>query len=351
MTEKQRVVIHLAEGAFTPRSAKTSRGVIAYGKHRTLAVVDSTSVGKSCHDCIGVGGDVPVVASFEDALALTPRADTLLVGITNQGGILPAGMRAAIRRALDEGLDVWNGLHQFLALDPEFSAAASASGARIWDVRRPGFPLPVGRGARIRPQTPGLLSVGTDCAVGKMTALLEMQRAAEARGLRAPFIPTGQTGMMIAGFGHPIDAIPGDFMAGCVEEDCQRFDGDSDLILVEGQGSLWHPGFSSVTLALLHGAMPDLLLLCHQPSRRAISQREHIAIPPLDAVRREYERAMAIFKEAKTIGVALNTWGMPEDDARAAIAEAEAATGLPATDPARFGAGMLLDAALAALGR
>ena len=349
MSEKQRVLVHLAEGSLAPRTAKTTRGVIAYGVHRSAAVIDSTKVGKTCHECLGVGGDIPVLATLEQALALSPRPDTLLVGITNQGGILPAEMRQPILLALEEGLDVWNGMHEFLSLDPEMALLSQKTGAKIWDVRRPKFPLPVGHGARIKPKTPALLSVGTDCSVGKMTALLEFQKAAKLRHLDTPFIPTGQTGMMIAGFGHPIDAIPGDFMAGCVEQDCQLFDGKSDLILVEGQGSLWHPGFSSVTLSLLHGAMPDLLLLCHEAGRTHIGKREHVAIPPLDVVQREYERTMAIYKESRTIGVALNTWSLPEDDAREAVAQAAKLTGLPATDPARFGAELLVEAALAAM--
>jgi uncharacterized NAD-dependent epimerase/dehydratase family protein len=177
-----------------------------------------------------------------------------------------------------------------------------------------------------------------------MTASLEVQLEGNSRGQKHEFVATGQTGMMISGWGHPIDAIPGDFMAGCVEKDCMSVDGQCDVIHIEGQGSLYHLGFSSVTLALMHGAMPDGFILVHQPSRISISNRDHIIIPPLDEVAQFYLDVMARSKPTKFLGVALNTFGMDDASARAALEDAARVTGVPATDASRYGAGVLVDA-------
>ncbi|MBI5153841.1 DUF1611 domain-containing protein [Candidatus Poribacteria bacterium] len=253
-------------------------------------------------------------------------------------------MRRTVLEAIEGGLEVWSGLHEFLADDPEFAAAARAAGIRIWDVRRPPREMPVGSGFCANAKSHICLFVGSDCAIGKMTAALELQREFHRRGRRAEFVATGQTGIMISGWGHPIDAIPGDFMAGCVEKDCLSVDGQCDFILVEGQGSLYHPGFSSVTLALMHGAMPGTMILCHQPGRTRISKREHIPIPPLRDIAAYYEQVMAPLRPSRVVGIALNTWGMEESAARAACDSAAAETGLPATDPSRFGCAALAEA-------
>jgi uncharacterized NAD-dependent epimerase/dehydratase family protein len=308
-------------------------------------------VGKKCQDLLGAGGDLPIRACVADFLEDDSRPDTLLVGITVSGGQLPPEMRRPIRDAIDAGLDVWNGLHEFLGEDEEFAAAAKASGSRLWDVRRPPRKLPVGTGACLNSKSAICLTVGTDCAVGKMTASLEVQRALMAAGTTAEFVATGQTGMMISGWGHPIDAIVGDFMAGAVEKDCLSVDGTCDVILVEGQGSLWHPGFSSVTLALIHGAMPRGMVLCHQAGRAAISKREHIPIPPLARVWEGYVRALEHFRVPELWGGCLNTWGLPEDEARRACEEARRELGVPVTDPVRFGCGAIADTIRAAVGR
>lgn len=341
---RKRRIVHLVEGNCTPRSAKTSRGVLLYSPHESIGLIDSQSVGKTAQETMGGGGNIPIKATLGEFLKGEHKPDTLVIGITPVGGQLPAEMRAVVLEALNNGLEVWNGLHDFMNDDPEFSAAAAKTGAAIWDVRRPPKNPPVGHGHCANSKSYICLTVGTDCAVGKMTASLEIQAEGNRRGQKHEFVATGQTGMMISGWGHPIDAIPGDFMCGCVEKDCLSVDGKCDVIHVEGQGSLYHLGFSPVTLGLMHGAMPDGMILVHQLGRTAISKREHIAIPPLNVVMEFYLAVMRRSKPSKFVGIALNTYGHPEDVALAAIRDAERLCGVPATDATRFGAGKLIDA-------
>lgn len=341
---KRRRIVHLVEGRCSPRFAKTTRGVLHYSPHESVGLIDSETVGRTAQEMMGAGGDIPVKATLREFLDSDNRPDTLVIGITPVGGQLPDNMRAVVLEALREGLEVWSGLHQFLNDDDEMMSAAAISGARIWDVRRPPRIMPVGGGLAANCKSYTCLTVGSDCAVGKMTASLEVQAEGNRRGQKHEFVATGQTGMMISGWGHPIDAIPGDFMAGCVEKDCLSVDGECDVIHVEGQGSLYHLGFSPVTLGLMHGCMPDGFILVHQPSRTHISNREHLPIPPLDQVAQFYVDVMARSKPTRFLGVALNTWGMDEASALAAIKEVENLTGKPTTDAARFGAGVLLDA-------
>lgn len=338
--QKPRRIAHLAEGLLNPRRAKTTTGVLRYGHHANVCVIDSTNAGKTADAVVGCGAGVPIVASLEEAVAC--GADTLLVGVANSGGTLPDGYRPIIAAALRDGLDVLSGLHDFLADDPALVEAARLSGAAIWDVRRAPANLPVGSGkARFLKQRI-VYTAGTDAALGKMTTSLELERAARAAGIRATFVATGQTGIMIAGWGSPVDALAGDFMAGAVERDVLSVADRSDVILVEGQGSLWHPGFSAVTLGILHGACPDAYILCHEVGREEIANSNGVRIPPLDVVARGYEAAMGWIRPAKLIGVALNSSKVDEATARRAIDEAEALLGVPATDPVRFGCGKLV---------
>jgi D-glutamate N-acetyltransferase len=341
----------LAEGAFGPLSAKTAMGVLRYGSDPVVVVIDSATAGKMADEVIGqpggVGAGVPVVASVEAALEHEP--DTLLIGIAPIGGRLPEAWRPGILRALEAKLDVISGLHHFLGDDPELSAAAKASGARIWDVRRPSVELAqrIRTGAAHRPGSHTVYFCGSDCDVGKMTVAFEVTREAQKRGLSAGFAATGQTGIMISGEGIPVDRFISDFVAGGVEALTLDFTNRYDWAFIEGQGSLTHPAYSAVTLGLLHGCAPDLLILCHQAGRKAIYGYPDTPIPPLPTVRKIYEDAAAWLKPATTVAVALNTYGMSDEEARAAIAATEAETGLPVTDPVRYGAGPLVDALLA----
>jgi uncharacterized NAD-dependent epimerase/dehydratase family protein len=364
MLGRPRRLAVLAEGSFSPLDGKTAVGVLRYRPDEVAAVVDATRAGRTAQECAGVGGDIPVVADI--AAAARAGADSLLIGIAPQGGELPPAWRAAVRGALERGWDVLSGLHAFLGDDPELVALAAAHGGRLIDVRRPpsGRPVAAARAADV----PALvvLTVGSDCNVGKMTAALELRAALVARGVRASFVATGQTGIFVADQGVAIDAIPADFVAGTVEEmvlAAARTPGDAgpaEVVIVEGQGGLHHPGYSGVTLSLLHGAAPGALVLCHEsgrdrirPSRRDRSGHpirdgggdgREIVIPPLAELVRVYEQAASWVRPAPVVAIALNTLRLDEAAARAAIAQAARETGLPATDPVRFGAGDLAEA-------
>ncbi len=337
-----------AEGEFGKGHSKTAEGVIRYGRNPVVAVIDSTEAGKTVEQAAGVPGNIPIVASVADALQYKPSA--LLIGVAWTGGRLPEQWRADIKLAIENGLDIINGLHDFLSDDPEIAGLAAARQRRLLDVRRPPEGLPVGAGKARDVPALVCLTVGSDCSVGKMTVSLELTRAAIGRGLRARFIATGQTGIMIDGAGIAIDRVIGDFMAGATERMVVEAGYDHDLIFVEGQGSLIHPGFSGVTLAILHGSCPQAMILCHKANKTTIGDLP-FPIPPLSELVPIYEQAARPVRQSRVVGVAINTFGLDEQAARRAIADAGEDTGLPAADPVRFGAGKLLDSVLALRGK
>ena len=354
MLGKDRRLALMAEGLFTPIDAKTAVGVLRYRAGEVVAVLDSTRAGATAGTCVGVGGAIPVVRDLTAAGTL--GADTLLIGVAPQGGELPPAWRAAVAEALERGWDVISGLHAFLADDPELAARAAASGARILDLRRPPARRLIAAGRAANAGARVVLTVGSDCNVGKMTAALELTRALAERGARAAFVATGQTGMCIADHGVVVDAVPADFVAGEVEElVLAAARGSSgrvpDVVVVEGQGALHHPAYSGVTLGLIHGACPSAMVLCHQAGRERIrvggGSERGWPIPPLPELVAVYEGAAGWVRRAEVVGVALNTLGMDETAARAACERAARETGRPATDPVRFGAGPLAEAVLA----
>jgi len=306
-----------------------------------VAVIDADHAGRRVRDVVPyLESDAPVVASLSEALAYGPT--TLLVGVAPPGGALPPTWREAIVEALERGLDVTSGLHDELARDEAFAAAASRGGARIHDVRvPPAVPLFSGRAYDVAARV--VLTVGTDCAVGKMTAALELTRAACARGMRARFVATGQTGIMIAGSGIAIDRVITDFAPGAVEQLVVENAPHADLLFVEGQGGINHPAYGPVTLALLFGAAPDALVLVHLATRSQIEDfgTPMLALPQAIAL---YEALCDTVKPARVAGIALNTAGLEPSAARRAIAEAAAVTGLPVDDVVRFGPHGLYDA-------
>lgn len=347
MLGRRRRLAVLAEGSFTPLEGKTAVGVLRYRPEEVAAVIDSTRAGATCEACVGVGGAIPVVADVAAAAAL--GADGLLIGIAPQGGGLPASWRPIVRAALERGWDVLSGLHLFLGDDPEFGTLARVRGATILDVRRtpPGRPIAARRAALADALV--VLTVGSDCNVGKMTVALELRRELVARGVRAAFVATGQTGIFIADRGVAVDAVPSDFVAGVAEELVLEAAGEADVVLVEGQGALRHPGYSGVTLALMHGVAPAAMVLCHQSGRESIRRMdEDVVIPALGTLVREYEEAAAWVHPGRVVGIALNTRDLDERAAREAVAGAARETGLPASDPVRFGPEALADAVMAA---
>jgi uncharacterized NAD-dependent epimerase/dehydratase family protein len=335
MSEPRYLII--ADGDFGPMTSKTANSVIRYHPERTVAVLDRQHAGRTVQEILGFGGRTPVVGSMREGLALGPTA--ILIGIAPKGGQLPSDWRGWLGEALDAGCDIWNGLHNFLADDPVLAAKARANGRTLHDLRRPPPDLPIasGRAKEVDPLV--VLTVGTDCNVGKMTAQLQLIRTLNDRGVRTRFVPTGQTGIMIEGWGIAIDAVVADFIAGAAEWLTLEGSSNADVVLVEGQGSINHPGYSGVTLGLLHGSCPDALILCHQSTRQYIGDYREAAwlrIPPLTEYVRLYETIGAAVHPTKVIGISLNTYDLSDVEARRACDQAQRETGLPATDPVRF---------------
>ncbi|HEY8485314.1 MAG TPA: DUF1611 domain-containing protein [Longimicrobiales bacterium] len=345
------VYVILAEGAFGLHSSKTAASAIRYFPERVAGVIDSEKAGRTAQDVLGFGGSIPVVASLEEGLvAGGVRPTALLVGIAPRGGRLPREWLDLIVRAAELGLDVVSGLHEYLAEVPAIRQAAERSGARICDLRRPPADLTISTGAARLVDAFTVLTVGTDCNLGKMTAALEIRRGLAEAGERVAFAPTGQTGILIEGWGIAVDAVISDFVAGAAERlviQAAEQVGPEGIVLIEGQGSLLHPAYSGVTLGLLHGSLPKAMILCHDVSRQRIrsdGEYDFVRMPSLTAAVRLYEMALGWLRPAPVIGIALKTNELSEADARQAILQAEAETGLPATDPVRFGPDRLVGA-------
>jgi uncharacterized NAD-dependent epimerase/dehydratase family protein len=323
------------------------RGVLRYRREDVVAILDSTRVGET-------EDGVPIVGSVEEAVEFRPT--TALVGVVTQGGYFPPAWMALLRSCVEHGLDIENGLHVFLADDPELGALAAERGVELRDLRRPPAGLSTATGENLAVDATIVLTVGSDCAIGKMTVSCELDLEARRRGIRSVFVPTGQTGMVIGGWGiavDAVDAVVADFVAGAAErlvvEGRER---GGELLWVEGQGAIQHPVYSGVALGLYHGSVPHLLVLCHEVGRTEIEGAgggPH-RIPPLRELVELHERLALPARPARVAAVALNTRSLDEEQARAAVAAAEEETGLPADDPVRFGAARLVDAVLAARG-
>jgi uncharacterized NAD-dependent epimerase/dehydratase family protein len=341
----------LADDDFGIMTSKTANAVIRYHPSRVVAVLDRQLAGRTSQQVLGFGGDIPVVGSVAEGLAL--GANSILIGIAPQGGELPDEWRGWLREGLEGGCDIVSGLHTFVSDDPALAAVARQHGRTILDARRPPDDLPVASGLARDVDALVVLTVGTDCNVGKMTAQLQLVQALNARGLRTRFVATGQTGIMIEGWGTAVDAVVADFIAGATEQLVLRGAKGADVVLVEGQGSINHPGYSGVTLGLLHGSCPDAMILCHQPTREYLGDyrtASWVKIPPLSEYIRLYESIGSAVHPTRVIGIALNTFDMDEPAARAACAAAARETGLPATDPVRFDPGPLVEAIAAVHG-
>jgi uncharacterized NAD-dependent epimerase/dehydratase family protein len=338
----------IADGEFGPLTSKTANSCIRYFPERIVAVLDRRQAGKTAHDVLGFGGQIPVVGDFERGIDNGPGATAVLIGIAPLGGRLPDEWKAWLRTAIERGLEIWSGLHTFISDDPELGPLARAKGVRILDARKPPANLPIADGRAADVNAFVILTVGSDCNVGKMTAQLELRDQLVKRGHRTRFVATGQTGIFIEGWGTAVDAVVADFVAGAAEQLVLEGAKDADIVLVEGQGSLIHPGYSGVTLGLLHGSCPDALILCHQVTRDYIGdyhgREPWVKIPPYPELIDIYERAARPVHPTTVIGICLNTFDMDEAAARDAIAKAQQETGLPATDPVRFDSTPLIDA-------
>ena len=269
-------------------------------------------------------------------------ARTLVVGVANRGGVISQGWIDVMVEALEAGMDIAAGLHTLLRDQPQLAAASAATGGTLHDVRVPPVPYPIADGKKRAGKR--LLAVGTDCSCGKMYTTLAIEKAMHDAGMKASFRATGQTGILITGSGVPLDAVVADFMAGAVEVLTPANDPDH-WDVIEGQGSLFHPSYSGVTMALIHGGQPDALVLCHEPTRTHLRGLPHYRVPSLDELRPLAVRMAEIVNpDVRVAGCAINTAAMEEAEAEAYLARTEAELGLPCVDPMRQGAARLVEA-------
>jgi len=335
-----RRLLILIDGYHDSHTAKTAINVIRYKPEEVVAVLDRQAAGKRCQELLGVGGDLPVVGRIEDA----PAANALLIGIAPPGGKIPPAWRPIVLEAIGRGLDVVSGLHDFLCDDPEFAAAARRSGARLVDVRK-NDEHDVAQCQGIREGCLRIHTVANDCSLGKMVASVEIARGLSRRGIDAKFVATGQTGILIEGDGCPIDRVISDFVNGAAEK-LVLANQHHEVIVIEGQGSLFHPRYSGVTFGLLHGCAPDGLILCYEMGRTTIYGMEWIPLAPLDWVRRFYEEAASIRHPCRVIGVAINGGKFSDAEVAAERDRVRKWLGLPACDVLRHGPDELVDAVL-----
>lgn len=347
LTPNHRVAILLHEGIRGP-NGKTGLTLLRYSQASIVAVIDQQSTGESLAQLTGITCNAPIVDSVASALAYQP--DVLAIGIAPSGGVLPEVWWQEVKQGVAAGLSVINGLHTPMASDPELQKLLKIDQV-IWDIRQEPTGLGVGSGKARLLLCQRILTVGTDMSVGKMSASLELYQASQRQGIRSKFLATGQAGIMIAGEGIPLDAIRVDFAAGAVEQMVLQAGNDHDLLIVEGQGSLLHPG-STATLPLIRGTQPTGLVLVHRAGQTHVRNHNYVTIPPLPEVIQVYETvasAAGAFAPVQVKAIALNTGHLPDEEAQKAIAQVQAETQLPCTDAVRFGADLLLSAVMAEL--
>lgn len=340
----QRVAILLHEG-ISGHHGKTGLAILRYSEAPIVAVIDRESVGKSLTELTGIKREVPIVASVTSALEYQP--EVLVIGIAPGGGAVPDDYWLEIKNALEAGMSLVNGLHTPMASIPELNALLKP-GQLIWDIRKEPSNISVASGIARTLPCRRVLTVGTDMAIGKMSTSLQLHWASKLRGWRSKFLATGQTGVMLEGDGVALDAVRVDFAAGAVEQIVMRYGKNYDILHIEGQGSLLHPG-STATLPLIRGSQPTQLVLVHRAGQFHVRNHPHVLIPPLPEVIKLYETvasAGGAFGSVPVVGIALNTAHLDESAAEESIAQTIAETGLPCTDVVRFDANVLLDAVM-----
>jgi len=322
---------------------KMGHGLLRYSEAEIVAVIDRSKAGQSVRALTGIPTDAPIVASVAEAANL--GADTLILGVATPGGVFPADWWDEMETALNAGMSLVNGLHAPLALNPRLTAALQP-GRTIWDVRTEPANLKNGTGAARQLAAKRVLTVGTDMAIGKMTACIELDRAARMRGVRSKFLASGQIGICIAGDGVALDAVRVDFASGAVEQLVMKYGEENDILWIEGQGSILHPA-STAWLPLMRGSCPTHLILCHRAGQESIAREPWVKIPPLKAVAALYESVASsagALPPARVAGISLITAHLDDSEARLAISKVQSETGLPASDVIRYGPGPLLEA-------
>ncbi|WP_020671550.1 DUF1611 domain-containing protein [Amycolatopsis nigrescens] len=343
-------IVVLAERNLTPMRGKTAVGLIRYREPEIVGSIDSTRSGMDVATALGqdVGHGIPVFRDVPESL--TARPDTLAIGVSPASDQLKPDFRAQILLAIESGLDILSGLHFRLSQDPEIATAARRHGVRLHDLRTPPEDRRVAAHVERRQGNSTVLAVGSDGTVGKMTTMLELDRAARQAGLSSTFLATGQTGMMIAGGGLPADGIVSDFLAGAVQEHVVELAERFDWTFVEGQGALNHPAYAAVTVGIMHGALPDAMIMCHAAGATSIEERPDCRLPDLPRLIAANEEMVNLVRpdgDCAVVGVSLRTLGMSDRDAAAAVRQVTEETGLPTTDVIRFGPEPLLAALLA----
>lgn len=331
---RYRRILLLTEGSLGVFRSKTAACMLRYRGEDVVGVLDSAAAGRDVRSFIPDAPPVPILPDVAAALPLKP--DALFIGVAPTGGVLPEAMRRHVREALAAGIDVVSGLHVRLAADPEFAAATgrlkTGPTGRILDIRVPPTMLEVASGKAAGIRCRRVLTVGTDCNVGKMVAALEMARAAQRGGLDARFVATGQTGIMVAGRGLAVDAVVADFIAGAAER-LVLAEADAEVCFIEGQGSIAHAGYSGVTLGLLHGAAPDALVLVHHAGRTHYHVEGSPPLPDIRSLCDAYERLAAFVYPARIAAVALNPSGASPDTVERERRRLERELGVPVANP------------------
>jgi uncharacterized NAD-dependent epimerase/dehydratase family protein len=344
-SDARRVAVLAHEGF--PDRAKTAAGLLRYGPHDVVAILDREIAVSNpdarvsgYYDDLSGDRDAPIVGRADEA----PDFDTFVIGVAPIGGGFDRSWRPDVRRAIEAGADVWAGLHYLLNEDEWFVGLAEEHGVDLCDVREPPADLTIASGEAGGVDATVVLTVGSDCSTGKMTTTMELVEGARERGWDAAFVPTGQTGVMIAGHGIVVDRTISDFTAGAIERMVLEAAEAHDYVFVEGQGAITHPAYSTVTCGLVHGAMPDAMVLCHEPGREAVHGYESFPTADPGTLVSLYEDLARPVHESEVVASALNTRHLEEAEANEALEAFADQAGVPATDPVRFGVGEVLDA-------
>ena len=344
---KQHTCLIYAEGVFGldarekhSMRAKTADGILRYAGYDIAGVVDSMSQESKAGDVLKnylegkKNFDTPIFQSLKEAKEKT-NSDVLILGAAPEGGELPKEWCEDIKWAIENKMHIVSGMHFALADDKEFSDISQKNGTIIWDARKISdlSQIPVGSAEAYHVKKPIVLTVGTDAAIGKMTVAYEMHLAAKESGLKSCFIPTGQTAIMIEGWGAAVDALPADFMAGAVEAMILSHEEGSDIFFVEGQGSLFHPAYSNTSISLIHGAVPTHMVLVHRPQRKHSIGSKLVKLPFIKQAIHQYEESvLPEYRNAKVVAVALNSKGLSDEEYESHKGKISAECDLPVFD-------------------
>jgi uncharacterized NAD-dependent epimerase/dehydratase family protein len=335
---KRRIVI-LAEKKFGPLNSKMANSSIRYLKDEVVAVIDSANSGKTVETVLGFGGDIPVYGTLDESFRHNPN--TLLIGISPPGGKFPSAWYPIIINAIQNKLHIISGLHEYLSDIAEFTVLAEKYRVRIIDLRKNKKPNILARGIARKFRSKIILTVGTHGNIGKLTTTIELVKEMQEKGKSADWVATGQIGILIKGKGIPVDSIKGDFISGNVEAAIASTDGNYEYVFVEGQGSLQHLGYSASALGLLHGTLPDAMVLCH---RTDIGVSEFgVNTDDLSRMVQLHEKMVSFVKPSKVVGICLNTYNLPDDKSKEIISKIQKDTGLPTTDPIKYGTTNIID--------